>query len=151
MLRGGFHRIAHRGDESVEAHARILNVVDESVDALQHLIRGAPRFAIQTVNRQAGGGIGAGRDVRVLFAEDAVLGAENRDEFYAGRVRENVDGAPAGAVHAGFIRDQADALALKRREIFLLKNVNASERVVAAMVNPVETVRTLAVNAALDF
>ncbi len=117
----------------------------------KHFIGGTPCFAIEAVNRQAGGRVGAGRDFRVFLADDAVLGAEKRDEFYAGRVRENVDGAAAFAVHAGLIGDQADALALQRSEIFLLEDVNARERVIAAMIDAVEAVRTLRVNAALDF
>src|SRR5487761_1349411 len=151
MLRGGFHRITHRSDESVEAHSRILNVVNKRVDAVKHVIGGTPRLAKQTINRQAGGGVGAGRDFRVFLAGDAVLGAENRHEFYAGRERENVDRAAPFAVHTSLICDQADTLALKRSEIFLLEDVNTRERAIPAMINAVEVVGTVGVKAALDF
>src|SRR6185437_13934073 len=151
MLRRGFHRITHRRDESVEAHAGVLNIVDERVDALKHLVGRTPRVAVEAVNRQPSGGVGAGSDVSICRAGETVLGTENGDEFYARCVRENVNGAVASAVHAGYIRDDADALALQRSEIFLFEDVDASESVVRAMVDAVEAVGTFRVNAALDF
>ena len=54
-----FHRIAHSGDVGVVAHPGVLNIKDECVQPVQHLRRGPPRLAIQTVHSQTGGRVGA--------------------------------------------------------------------------------------------
>jgi len=69
-----FHRIRHRRRVSVEAHAGILNIEDEGVEALEHFIGRPARLAVQTENRESGCGIGRGWHSLVSLAGEAVLG-----------------------------------------------------------------------------
>jgi hypothetical protein len=86
MPRGGFHRVAHRRDVSIETHAGILKIENQRVHAIQHRVGRTSCVSIQTVNWQAGCGIGRRRNRRVLSATNAVLRAEQRDKLHAGRV-----------------------------------------------------------------
>ena len=121
VLCGSFHAIAHGGDEGIEAHAGVLDVEYERVDSLQHLIRGAFRVAIETVDRQAGRGSVALATVASALPAMPCSGLKQRDELHAVGMRENVNRAPPLRVHARLIGDQADALASQRREILLLR------------------------------
>ena len=42
VLRRRFHRVSHRGDVSVETHARILNIKHQRIDSRQHFVRWTP-------------------------------------------------------------------------------------------------------------
>ena len=124
------HAVAHRGDESVEAHAGTLNVEDENVEALQHFLGGTARVAIEAENFQAGRGVGGIWDDRVELAGDAVLRTEKRDELYAIGVSNDVNGAAASRIHTCLIGDQANAFAAQGRKVLLFEDIDACLRVV---------------------
>jgi len=122
---GFFHGIGHGGLVGVEAYAGVLDIEDEGVDAAEHVVGEAARFAVETVNGQAGGGVGGVGDFFVELAADAVFGAEQRDESDARGAGEKVDGGAAVAGNAGVVGDEADAAATKGSEVLLDEDVKA--------------------------
>ena len=58
-----------------------------------------------------------------------MLGTEERDEFYAVGVSEDVNRAAPLRIHARLVGDQADALAAQRRKILFFEDVDAGLRV----------------------
>jgi hypothetical protein len=92
------------------------------------------RVAVEAENFQAGGGVGGVGDVGgVELASDAVLGAEERNEFYAVGVGEDVYGTAALRIHASLIRDKANTFAAEWRKVLLLEDVNASLRLLGGL------------------
>ena len=75
-FRGLFHAIRHRRRVGVKPHARVLNVEDKRVNSLEHFIGRTPRFAIETVNGKARGGILGGSNFFITAPGEAVLRAE---------------------------------------------------------------------------
>ncbi len=73
---GFLHAIAHRCRVRVEPDAGVLNVEDQRVNALEHFIGGTERFAIQTMDGKAGGGIFGGRNLFIVVSGETVLRAE---------------------------------------------------------------------------
>jgi len=53
MLRGFFHHVPHRELIGVEAHADVLQIDDDRVDSLEHLVRRRPRLAEEAEHGQA--------------------------------------------------------------------------------------------------
>ena len=96
MRRRGFHRVSHRRDVGVEAHAGILNIEDERIETREHGIRRPLGFAVEAVDGQARRFIRRGRNARIESAADAVLGAEQSHKLHARRVRQQIDRAAAG-------------------------------------------------------
>ena len=85
-------------------------------------VGGAACVAVEAVNSQTCRSVGG---VATFAASsltgDAMFGAEERDEFHAVGMGEDVNGAAALRIHAGLIGDQSDAFAAQRREILLLR------------------------------
>ena len=79
-LRRLLHHVRHRRAVGVEADAHVLQIDHERVDALQHLVGGTPRRAVERMDDQARLLVLRRRDVLVDDAANAVLGAEERDE-----------------------------------------------------------------------
>ena len=98
-LRGCFKKIPERTLVGVEAHANVLNVVDNRIQIGKFFGSGPPfrvRVAVDAIDGNAGRGIvrvanGGG----VECAGNAVLGAEDRLELNAGRMCENIRSALA--------------------------------------------------------
>src|SRR6266481_3673453 len=79
---GGFlHAISHRCRVRVKPDAGVLNVEDECVNALEHFIRGTERFAIETMDGKAGGGIFGGSDLFIVAAGEAMLRTEQSNQL----------------------------------------------------------------------
>jgi uncharacterized protein YoxC len=74
---------------------QLLAQADQRIEALQHLVGGPVRIAIEAVNAQPSAAVGCVSDLCIEFAGDTGLGGEERDELYAVGVRENVNCAPA--------------------------------------------------------
>lgn len=128
VFRGGFHGEAHGRDIGVEAGADILNIEDERIEAGELIGGGfAAVFAVKAVDGEASFGVGFVVDVFIGFAADAVFGAEEGDEVDVGGLVEEVDGGGAGAIAAGVIGDEAEALVFEGGEILGLEGIDAVE------------------------
>ena len=100
-----FQDQAERADVRVIAAAHILDVVDQGVDALQQIGGRLTARAIEAVHRQTGFFVLSVTDVFIDGAADAVLGAEQGDEFDAVGMREQIDRRSASAIAAGVVGD----------------------------------------------
>ena len=81
-------RVRHGGFVRVEAHADILNVEDQRVDALQHGGGGPAGGAVEAEDLDSGLGIDGVLDAGAVFlAEEAVLGREEGGDLDAGAAR----------------------------------------------------------------
>ena len=81
------HRQRHRPNEGVDAHAHVLEVEEEGVEAVEHGGRRFADLAVKRVDRQARDGIGVVvrlDHVVLLLAARAVLGAEEGTKIEAG-------------------------------------------------------------------
>lgn len=124
-LGGFFHAVTHGCGVGVEAHAGVLHVKDEGIDAAEHFVGGTIVFAVEAKDGEAGGGIFGGGNFFVVAAGEAVLRAEERDELHAWGVGEQVDRAATLRIEAGVIGDQADVLVAQGREFLCFEDVQA--------------------------
>ena len=126
-LGAGAHHQAEGADEGVGAGADVLDVVDDDVEAAEHLRGRLAGRAVDGVDRQAGRLVAAALDLAagVDVAADAVLRREQGDEVDFGGLEEDVDGALQVAVHPRGVREQADALALQAFEAALAEDFDA--------------------------
>ena len=122
---GRLERVAQSSLVGVKAHAGVLNVKHERVDALKHLVGGAFGVVVKAVDGQAGGRFFGRGDAVVGRAEKAMLGAEDGDQLDTARAIEQINGATAGAVASRVVGDQSDAVAAERREILRFQHVDA--------------------------
>ena len=82
---GGFlHAVSHRCRVGVKPDAGVLNVEDERVDAFEHFIGGAERFAIETMDGKSGGGVFGGSDLFIVAAGEAVFRTEESNQLNPG-------------------------------------------------------------------
>jgi hypothetical protein len=109
-LGGFFHAVRHRGGVGIEANTRVLNIEHQSIDTLEHVVGGAERFAVQAVSRKTRGTVARRGNLFVEVTGEAVLGAEERDEVHAGRVRKEIDRGAALRIEASVIGDETDVL-----------------------------------------
>jgi hypothetical protein len=129
---GGLEGDAERGGVGVEAGADVLDIENKGVEVaeLLRLGRVGPEngggvvgvglagrafrgVAVEAVNREFGFFVDGVADFFVGRPADAVLGAEEGDEFEVFRGVEQIDGAAAVAVAAAVVGDETDAQAAK--------------------------------------
>src|ERR1700678_975650 len=122
---GGFQAIAHGGSIGVEADAVQLNIENNRVDSFEHVVGRRAGVAVEAEDRQTGNAVGGAFHFGVSFSSDAVFRTEDRDQFYAVGMGQDINRAPALRVDAGLIGDQADVFALQRREIHPFEDVDA--------------------------
>ena len=103
MRRRGLHRISHRRNVRVEAHAGILNIEHQRIETREHGVRGPLGFSVQAVNGQARRFIRGGRNTRIEIAAEPVLRAEQCHQLHARRVRQQINRAAAIAVDPSLI------------------------------------------------
>ena len=100
-----FHGQAHRADERVGAAAGVLKIINQRVQALEHLSRWFASGAVKRMHRQTGPAIHAALD-KVAgghVAIDAMFRAEKGDEIDAFAMAQDFDGGLKLPVHAGGI------------------------------------------------
>ena len=144
--RGGFEGDAERGGISVEAGADVLDIENKGVEVaeLLRLGRVGPEngggvvgvglagrafrgVAVETVNGELSFFVDGVADFFVGRPADAVLGAEEGDEFHVFRGVEQIDGAAAVAIAAAVIGDETDAQAAKAGEVLAHQHVDPVE------------------------
>src|ERR1700674_2000782 len=124
-LGGFFHAVRHGDRIREEAHAGVRKVEDERVNAFEHVVGGAERFAVEAVDGKTGGGVTRGGNFFVEVSGETVFGAEERNEMHAGRARENLDRGAALRIETRVIGDEADVFTTQRRELLRFQNVDA--------------------------
>jgi hypothetical protein len=102
-----------------------LDVEYERVKSLQHLIGGALGIAVEAVNREAGRCVRRVGDASINLALDPVFRTEERNQFHAIGVRQDINRAPPLGIHSRLIGDQSNALATQRRKVLRFENVNS--------------------------
>ena len=126
VFRRCFHAIAHRRYVSVKAHACILNIKDQHIDALQHRIRWPARLSVKTVNRQPGRGVRCVRHNRsVCVSGDPVLRAKDCNQLYAVRFRQNINRPMALRINSGLVCNHSHAFTAQRSEVLLFEHVDS--------------------------
>ncbi len=109
-----FHRNFHRAAERVAAGANVLQIDYERIDTLQ--LRGSGSHEVALVEGKhheprAQIDFVWERFLRRQIAVEPVLDGIERDQLHAGRAAQDIDRAEAPAVHAGRMREEADAFA----------------------------------------
>ena len=122
---GSFQAIAHGGSIGIEADAGVLHIENQRVDSFEHVVGRRAGVAVEAEDRQTGNAVGGAFHFGVSFSSDAVFRTEDRDQFYAVGMGQDINRAPALRVDAGLIGDQADVFALQRREIHPFEDVDA--------------------------
>ena len=92
-LRARFHRQAHRADERVGAHAGVLQIINQRVEALEHRGSRLARCAVERMDRQPGALVRLVADVfpRLHVAINSVFRPEQRDDPHARREAQQVN------------------------------------------------------------
>ena len=114
----GLEHVAQRGDEGVDATAQVLQVHQQDVEAVHHLVGGAAHLTVEAEDRDAPAWVHVvGRlDHVVLFvAAQAVLWAKGRAQAHLGQGRERVDAVRELARDRGRVGQQGHASALQWR------------------------------------
>ena len=115
VLRAGPHHQAKRADESVGTAADVLDVIDDNVKSLKHLLARLAVGSVDGIDRDSGLGIleisdmGAG----IGIAADPVLRGEKRLEVDFRSGVKDVDGGAEIVVDAARIGHQSDILTHK--------------------------------------
>ena len=116
LLARRLQAVRHRVDVGVDAHADVLEVDHERVEAVQHLGRRFPRLAVQRVDGHAADlvmGVPRLDHVVLHVGPEPVLWPEDRGEPCA-RVRQQPVGDVARAgVHGGRVADDPDPAAVE--------------------------------------
>ncbi len=123
---GGVEAVQQRAHVRVEAHAAVLQVVDERVEALE-VFRGRLRLlAIEAHQGEAGLRVLAALDLlaRGRAALQPVLGAEDAHDLHA-VLLEHVDGMVSFRRDRGGMGDEADLLALQGRALLRVEHFQA--------------------------
>ena len=126
-LRRLLHADAHGGFVGVEACADVLDVVDERVDAFEHLGVRPGGFAVEAEHGQAGLFFDGVADLFVELAEQAVLGGEDLHQLAVLGVGEQIERAAAIDGEAGVVGDQGDLAIVELLEVVTLEHVDSAE------------------------
>src|SRR6266581_4238692 len=81
-LRGFLHAIRHGHRVGVKPNARVLDIEDQRVDALEHFVGRPERFSIQAIHRETRRGILRGRHSFISAAGQSVLRAEQSNNLH---------------------------------------------------------------------
>ena len=123
----GFHDVGQGADVSKRAATDVLNVVDEHIDILQHLVRRRAIFAIERINGQSRSRVGvvSHRVTGMHIASHTMLRAKQSHQLYVLGSMQDVDIRPQVIVYSRRIGDQTDPQVLQDFEVLLFQNLYA--------------------------
>ena len=118
VLGGGFQDVPERGDEGVDAAAKVLKIHEDHVERIDLSFRGAAHFAIEAEDRNSVDRIeevGRLDHVVLLVAAQAVLGTERRDQVDALARGQGVETVGQVGRHRGGVGEKGHPLAGQAR------------------------------------
>ena len=124
---GGLHGYTHGADVGERAAAYVLNVIDEHVDALEHLGGRRAGLPVERIDRQSGRGVG-----RVFYfvagmhvAAHTVFGAVKSHQIDVGSLKQDIDGRFQRVVYPCGVGDETDSFPFQYLEVVFFQNLDS--------------------------